>query len=127
MLFISFYLVEYSFRNNENTIVSFGTLFCIIYSLNNPSSLNPNFLSKLDDAIFSGNTTAPILFKSNCSNPNFITSFIAQGYEPLVATYIAAFIHGYCGDRLSENMFCVNATHIVEELPFIINEIMNEN
>ncbi|MEG2289123.1 MAG: NAD(P)H-hydrate dehydratase [Clostridium sp.] len=53
-----------------------------------------------------------------------ITSFIAQGYEPLVATYIATFVHGYCGDRLSENMFCVNATHIVEELPFAIKEII---
>ncbi len=56
-----------------------------------------------------------------------ITSFIAQGYEPLVATYIAAFVHGYCGDRLSENMFCVNATHIIEELPFGIKEIMDSN
>lgn len=56
-----------------------------------------------------------------------IASFIAQGYEPLVATYVAAFIHGYCGDRLSENMFCVNATHIIEELPFGIKEIMESN
>ncbi len=56
-----------------------------------------------------------------------ITSFIAQGYEPLKATYIAAFVHGYCGDRLAENMFCVNATHIIEELPFGIKEIMDSN
>lgn len=55
-----------------------------------------------------------------------IASFIAQGYEPLEATYLAAFIHGYCGDKLSENMFCVNATHIIEELPFIIKDLMNK-
>lgn len=53
-----------------------------------------------------------------------IASFIAQGYDPFEATYISAFIHGYCGDRLSENMFCVNATHVVNELPFGIYEII---
>lgn len=53
-----------------------------------------------------------------------IASFIAQGYDPLEATYISAYIHGYCGDRLGENMFCVNATHIIDELPFGIYEIM---
>lgn len=53
-----------------------------------------------------------------------IASFIAQGYEPLEATYISAYIHGYCGDRLAESMFCVNATHIINELPFGIYEII---
>ncbi len=56
-----------------------------------------------------------------------ITSFIAQGYDPLVATYIAAYVHGYCGDRLAQNMFCVNATHIIDELPFAIKEIVSES
>ncbi len=54
-----------------------------------------------------------------------IASFIAQGYEPLEATYLAAYIHGYCGDKLAENMFCVNATHIIQELPFIIKDLLN--
>ncbi|MEG0772769.1 NAD(P)H-hydrate dehydratase [Clostridium sp.] len=54
-----------------------------------------------------------------------IASFIAQGYEPLEATYLATYIHGYCGDKLAETMFCVNASHIIEELPFIIKEIFD--
>lgn len=53
-----------------------------------------------------------------------IASFIAQGYEPLEATYLAAYIHGYCGDKLAEDMFCVNASHLIQELPFIIKDIM---
>lgn len=53
-----------------------------------------------------------------------IASFIAQGYDSLEAAYISAYIHGYCGDRLAENMFCVNATHILNELPFGIFEVM---
>lgn len=56
-----------------------------------------------------------------------IASFIAQGYDPLEATYISAYIHGYCGDRLAETMFCVNATHIINELPFGIYEIIEGN
>lgn len=55
-----------------------------------------------------------------------IASFIGQGYEPLEATYIAAFIHGYCGEKLSENMFCVNASHILENLPFVIKKFEGE-
>lgn len=52
-----------------------------------------------------------------------ITSLIAQGYDTLTAACIGAYIHGYCGDKLSNKMFCVNATHILEVLPFIIKEI----
>lgn len=54
-----------------------------------------------------------------------ITSFIAQGYEPMMAAAIGAFIHGYCGEKLSNNMFCVNATHILDKLPIAIKEIQN--
>ena len=53
-----------------------------------------------------------------------IASFIAQGYEPIEATCISAYIHGYCGDRLAEKMFCVSATDILKELPFAIYDII---
>jgi ADP-dependent NAD(P)H-hydrate dehydratase / NAD(P)H-hydrate epimerase len=52
-----------------------------------------------------------------------ITSFIAQGYDTLTAACIGAYIHGYCGDKLSKEMFCVNATHVLNALPSIIKEI----
>ena len=52
-----------------------------------------------------------------------IASFIGQGYEPLKATILSAFIHGYVGDILSKDMFCVNASHIVERLPYIIENL----
>lgn len=54
-----------------------------------------------------------------------IVSFLAQGYDPIKATYISTFIHGYCGDKLSEKMFCVNAEDIIKYLPFAIKEIMS--
>ncbi len=34
-----------------------------------------------------------------------ITSFIAQGYDPLEATCLAAYLHGYCGEKLSSKCF----------------------
>lgn len=52
-----------------------------------------------------------------------ITSLIGQGYEPMTAACIGAYIHGYCGERLSEKMFCVNASHIIEEIPCVIKEL----
>ncbi|WP_125153995.1 NAD(P)H-hydrate dehydratase [Clostridium rectalis] len=54
-----------------------------------------------------------------------IASFIAQGYTPMIAACISAFIHGYTGEKLSKRMFCVNASHVLEELPFIIKQIQN--
>ena len=54
-----------------------------------------------------------------------IASLIAQGYDSLTAACVGAYIHGYCGDQLSSKMFCVNANHVLERLPFIIKEIQN--
>ncbi len=53
-----------------------------------------------------------------------ISSFIGQGYKPLKATILGAFIHGYCGDILSKDMFCVNASHIIEKLPYTIETLV---
>jgi NAD(P)H-hydrate epimerase len=53
-----------------------------------------------------------------------IAAFMGQGYKAITAAYISAFIHGYCGDKLSKKMFCVNASHIVENIPFQIKKFM---
>lgn len=52
-----------------------------------------------------------------------ITALLAQGYNPLNAAIIGAYIHGYAGDKLGKKMFVVNATHVIEEITFIMKEI----
>lgn len=52
-----------------------------------------------------------------------ITSFLGQGYRPLEAACLGAYVHGYCGDKLSKQMFCVSATHLIEELPYVIKDL----
>ncbi|MBU3191138.1 NAD(P)H-hydrate dehydratase [Clostridium bowmanii] len=52
-----------------------------------------------------------------------IASFISQGHDIFTAACVGAYVHGYSGDKLSKEMFCVNANHILEVLPFIIKEI----
>ncbi|QGU96230.1 NAD(P)H-hydrate dehydratase [Clostridium bovifaecis] len=54
-----------------------------------------------------------------------IASFIAQGFEPFKAAYLGAYVHGYCGDRLSESKFSVNAADIIEKIPFAIKELQS--
>ncbi len=54
-----------------------------------------------------------------------IAGFISQAINPLEAAFSAAFIHGYIGDKLSKNMFCVNATQVLNEIPYTIKEIQN--
>lgn len=46
-----------------------------------------------------------------------IASLIAQGYDLLEAAYMGAYIHGYIGDELSKERFCVTARDIIEYLP----------
>ena len=53
-----------------------------------------------------------------------IASFAAQKYDLFEAACIAAFVHGYSGEKLSRYMFCVNAGHVLKELPFSIKELM---
>ncbi|WP_160677743.1 NAD(P)H-hydrate dehydratase [Clostridium sp. C8-1-8] len=52
-----------------------------------------------------------------------IASFIAQGVSMLEAAAISAYIHGYIGNSLSESMYCVNASHIMDNISSIIKEI----
>ena len=52
-----------------------------------------------------------------------VASFIGQGYKIMNASCMAAYIHGYCGEKLSKNMFCVNATHVIEEIPYAIKDL----
>ena len=54
-----------------------------------------------------------------------IASFIGQGYDVLTAACLGAFIHGYAGDVLSEEMYSVNATHVIEKIPYAIKEIID--
>jgi NAD(P)H-hydrate epimerase len=52
-----------------------------------------------------------------------IASFIAQGFDPFKAAYIGAYVHGYCGDMLSKDRFCVNALSLIDKLPSGIKEL----
>ena len=56
-----------------------------------------------------------------------IASFIGQGYDVFKAAILGAYIHGYCGDILSKDMFCVNASHIIEKLPYIVEDLINKH
>lgn len=53
-----------------------------------------------------------------------IASFIGQKYKALQATILGAYIHGKCGDELSKDMFCVNASHVIEGIPYTLENLM---
>ncbi|CAG7839481.1 Bifunctional NAD(P)H-hydrate repair enzyme Nnr [Clostridium haemolyticum] len=52
-----------------------------------------------------------------------IAALMSQGLDAFEAAYVGAYIHGYSGDKLSKNRFCVNATDILEEIPFTLKEL----
>lgn len=51
-----------------------------------------------------------------------IASLLAQGYEPLEAASMGAFLHGYCGDKLSKNMYSINANEILNDFPYAMKK-----
>lgn len=55
-----------------------------------------------------------------------ITSFVSQGLSPLDAAACGAYIHGYAGDRLSRDRYCVNAGAVIEEIPYAMKEMLLE-
>lgn len=54
-----------------------------------------------------------------------IASFIGQKYHPLKAACMAAYIHGYCGETLSKNMFSVTASDILNKIPYVVKSFIN--
>lgn len=56
-----------------------------------------------------------------------IAGFISQGQEPLRALCSAAFLHGYLGEELSKDMYAVNASHIIERIPYGIKNLQQKS
>ncbi|ADL51224.1 bifunctional ADP-dependent NAD(P)H-hydrate dehydratase/NAD(P)H-hydrate epimerase [Clostridium cellulovorans] len=55
-----------------------------------------------------------------------ITSLASQGIPAFEAAACGAYIHGYAGDKLSQTMYAVNATRVIEEIPYIMKEFICE-
>ena len=56
--------------------------------------------------------------------PIIVVTSRDSNIDELKSMNLGAYIHGYVGDKLSNKMFCVNASHIIEELPYSIEEIL---
>ena len=56
--------------------------------------------------------------------PIIVVTCRDSNIDELKSMNLGAYIHGYVGDKLSNKMFCVNASHIIEELPYSIEEIL---
>lgn len=55
-----------------------------------------------------------------------IAALISQGFDSFEAAYVGAYIHGYCGDKLSKERFCVSASDVFKEIPFVLKEFCKE-
>ncbi|MFX0549414.1 NAD(P)H-hydrate dehydratase [Hathewaya histolytica] len=54
-----------------------------------------------------------------------ITALIAQGYDAFKATALGAYIHGYVGDKLSNDKFVVTAEDIINNISKYIKELLD--
>lgn len=52
-----------------------------------------------------------------------IAGFIHQCAKPIYSAFCGAFIHGYIGEMLSEKMFSVNASHVIENISSTIKTL----
>lgn len=53
-----------------------------------------------------------------------IASLLSQGLPPLGSAVCGAYVHGYCGDRLSEKMHSICASDVIEYIPFALKELL---
>ncbi|MGE5628090.1 MAG: NAD(P)H-hydrate dehydratase [Solirubrobacterales bacterium] len=53
-----------------------------------------------------------------------IGSLIGQGYDPITGAFMGAYVHGYAGERLSEELFSVNAGHIIDFVSCAMMELL---
>lgn len=55
-----------------------------------------------------------------------ITSFVGQGYTPKNAAILSTYLHGSCGDVIGDNAYTVLPSKLIELIPQIMHEIVNE-
>lgn len=53
-----------------------------------------------------------------------ITSFAGQGMTNLISAVCGAYIHGYIGENLSKNLYTVNASDVIAQIPFVMKEFV---
>lgn len=54
-----------------------------------------------------------------------IAAFLAEGQDAMSAVLSAAYVHGYIGEKLSENMHSVTASDVIKQIPYAIKELEN--
>lgn len=52
-----------------------------------------------------------------------VTSLIAQGIEPLRATQLSAYVHGYAADMLGQELYSVTASEVIAVLPRVLKQL----
>ena len=55
-----------------------------------------------------------------------ISSFVGQGYLPKAAAILGTYVHGYCGDIVGENAYTVIPSKLIDLIPKVMDEILNE-
>lgn len=54
-----------------------------------------------------------------------VAAFAAANKKTLAAVYCAAYVHGYAGDMLAQEMYSVNAEEVLKKLPYAIKAVEN--
>lgn len=55
-----------------------------------------------------------------------IVSFVGQGYTPKNAAILGTYLHGSCGDVIGDNSYTVLPSKLIDLIPQIMHEIVNE-
>jgi ADP-dependent NAD(P)H-hydrate dehydratase / NAD(P)H-hydrate epimerase len=114
--------VEYIQENRIEVSKSFAKQYKIIVILKGYNTVITDGETVLINS--TGNSSMASGGMGDCLT-GIIASFIGQGYKPMEAAMLAVYIHGYCGDKLAEDMFCVSASSVIESLPYIIKRLHN--
>ena len=114
--------IEYIEENKMKVAKDFAATYKVILLLKGYNTIITD--GKITIVNPTGNSSMASGGMGDCLT-GIITSFIAQGQKPIIAAMTGAFLHGYCGEMLSKEMFNVSATDILNKIPYIIKELQN--
>jgi NAD(P)H-hydrate epimerase len=114
--------IEHIKQNRIEVAEQFAKDYCVVVLLKGHNTVITDGKTTMINP--TGNSSMASGGMGDCLT-GIIASFIAQGHKPLEAAYLAAYVHGYAGDKLSEEMFCVNASHVIQSVPVVIKELQS--
>ncbi len=85
----------------------------------------PNTIVTDGNRVYRNSTGNPAMATAGSGDvlAGILSSFLGQGYEPLVAAWMATFIHGLAGDKVAASNYMATAGMVIDMIPNVLKQL----